>query len=100
MGRLRFTKKIRGRRRRALALQVGPGLGLDAALLGAAIAEGPLPAPAGRLRAAERRRGVAVGADAGLVPVGGRLVGERGDGALDAGGEAPRVLTLGRVQRG
>ena len=48
------------------------------------------PGGAGRAR---------VGALAGGPPVGGGLVGQRGDGGLDAGGEPSRVLALGRPER-
>ena len=77
------------------ALQLRPGARLAAALA-AAVAEGPGPAPRGRVGAGERRGGAGGGPAAGLPPVGGGLVGQRGDGPLDALRVAGGGLALAR----
>src|SRR3954468_20993538 len=80
--------------------EIGPGLvAVDAATLGLAVAERPGAAPGRTLRPGEGRGGVAVGAEPCRVPVGGCLVRQRGDGVLDAGREAARVLALTGAQR-
>src|SRR4051794_6628527 len=81
--------------------EIGPRLvAVDAATLGLAVTKRPRPSPGGAFGAGQRRGRVVVGAEAGRVPVGGRLVRERGDGVLDADGEAARVLAFIGPQRG
>ena len=57
------------------------GPAFAAAALRATVAERPRPSPRRRVRAGQRRCLARWGAHAGAVPVGGDLVGQRGDGA-------------------